>query len=119
MKKQVALITYTLPYAEKIHQSAPDLILSCTVRNLKELNRLEQSSIDLTKVIAFGGTKQVKKALYKSLHEKEIYCILGTLGNLDRQAEKKGTQLYKQWTLEGADILATDRPVEANTILNP
>jgi len=35
---------------------------------------------------------------------------LGTLGNLDRQAEAKGDYLYRNWVSKGIDVIATDRP---------
>ena len=39
--------------------------------------------------------------------------MLGTLGNLDRQVQAKGDHLYQKFRQRGADILATDRPLEA------
>jgi glycerophosphoryl diester phosphodiesterase len=44
--------------------------------------------------------------------------MLGTLGNLDRQAEAKGNHLYETWKNKGVDILATDRPFEAFNAIN-
>jgi glycerophosphoryl diester phosphodiesterase len=31
---------------------------------------------------------------YTMLHDRKIMCILGTMGNLDRQAEGKGDKVY-------------------------
>ncbi|EPR73539.1 Glycerophosphoryl diester phosphodiesterase [Winogradskyella psychrotolerans RS-3] len=44
--------------------------------------------------------------------------MLGTLGNLDKSAEAKGDELYRQWKEKGADIMATDRPFEAFKAVN-
>ena len=44
--------------------------------------------------------------------------MLGTLGNLDKQAEAKGDSLYIKWQKLGIDVFATDRPFEAAKALN-
>jgi len=38
---------------------------------------------------------------------------LGVLGNLDRSAIARGDEIYAGFVQKGADILATDRPIEA------
>jgi glycerophosphoryl diester phosphodiesterase len=47
------------------------------------------------------------------LHERGVFTILGVLGNLDRSAIARGDQIYVEFVQKGADILATDRPIEA------
>ena len=69
-------------------------------------------------MIAFTGTRLSNASLYKRLHEENIVCILGTMGNLDGQAEARGGEMYKRWQKFGADILATDRPFEAYKAIN-
>ena len=44
--------------------------------------------------------------------------MLGTLGNLDKQAEAKGDSLYKTWHNMGIDVFATDRPFQAAAALD-
>jgi glycerophosphoryl diester phosphodiesterase len=44
--------------------------------------------------------------------------MLGTLGNLDKQAEARGDSLYMTWRKMGIDIFATDRPFQAAKALN-
>jgi glycerophosphoryl diester phosphodiesterase len=44
--------------------------------------------------------------------------MLGTLGNLDKQAEAKGDTLYSTWHKMKIDIFATDRPFQAAAALN-
>jgi glycerophosphoryl diester phosphodiesterase len=58
------------------------------------------------------GVKEPEASLYAFLHQKGIACILGTLGNLDKQAAAKGNQVYKNFAVNGADIMSTDRPLE-------
>lgn len=117
VQENVVIITYTLEAAKKIHRLNGDLMLSVTVRNLQEFQRLKDSGIPLDQVIAFTGTSEPSGELYKELHREGIFCILGTLGNLDRMARARGDHLYEEFVERGADIIATDRPLEAGRVL--
>ena len=78
-----------------------------------EFDRLLKTKIPTENMLAFTGTRMSDKSLYQRLHNEDIVCILGTLGNLDKQAEARGDELYLGWKKQGVDILATDRPFEA------
>lgn len=108
-----ALISYTFPAAKKLHYLAPELMLSVTIRNEEEIQRFEETGIPWTRVIAFTGLAERTQEFNKALHDKGVFTILGVLGNLDRSAITRGDQLYVSFVQKGADILATDRPVEA------
>ena len=84
------IITYDIKQAERAHKLAPNLLLSVTARNQKELDWLIHSSIPTENMMAFTGTRQSSPELYNKIHSYGIKCILGTLGNLDRQAKSKG-----------------------------
>ncbi|TYC14915.1 glycerophosphodiester phosphodiesterase family protein [Bizionia gelidisalsuginis] len=107
------IITYTMEQAHTAYKLAPDLLLSVSARNTKEFNRLLQSSIPPENMFAFTGTRLSLEQLYASIHNKGIKTILGTLGNLDKQAETKGDSLYALWHQKGIDVFATDRPFAA------
>lgn len=113
----VAVITYNIPQALKVYSLNPDLMLSVTIRNRYELDMVQVSGIPLENVIAFTGTYAKETSFYDLLHEHSIYCILGTMGNLDNKAKATGDDYYLKLYGYGADILATDRPIEvAKTI---
>ena len=112
------IITYDVPQAKTAYKLAPDLLLSVSARNNDEFDRLLQTKIPIQNMLAFTGTRLSNPSLYKRLHEKDVVCMLGTLGNLDRQAKARGDKLYKTWKNKGADILATDRPFEAFNAIN-
>jgi len=112
------IITYDIEQANKAYKLAPDLLLSVSARNLQELDWLLSSKIPTQNMLAFTGTRISSPILYNKLHELEIKAILGTLGNLDKQAETRGDNLYKDWYNMGIDIFATDRPFEAAKALN-
>ncbi len=108
-----ALITYSFAAAKTLHSLAPELMLSVTIRNEDEIKRLEETGIPWDRVIAFTGIAERTPEFNQALHDKGIFTILGVLGNLDKSAEAHGDQLYASFIQKGADILATDRPIEA------
>lgn len=112
------IITYDVAQAVSAYMMAPELLLSVSARNHDELDRLLKTNIPTENMLAFTGTRLSNTSLYKRLHDKNIVCMLGTLGNLDKQAKAKGDYMYKRWKDIGVDILATDRPFEAYNAIN-
>ena len=51
--------------------------------------------------------------MFDKIHEKDILVIFGTLGNLDKSAAAKGDELYYKLVANGANVLSSDRNVEA------
>jgi len=107
------IITYTLDQARMVYKLNTSLMLSVGIYTPDDLKRYKSSEIPLGNLIAFTGTAEKEQDLYDLLHENGIYCILGTLGNLDKRAEARGDHIYPGFIEKGADILATDRPIEA------
>lgn len=108
-----AVITYSIGAARKIHRLHPQLMLSVTIRNEEELQRFSKSRIPVDRWIAFTGTSERPAEFNRILHEKGVFTILGVMGNLDRSAAARGSKVYTDLIQNGADILATDRPIEA------
>ncbi len=112
------LITYDVEQAVSAYNMAPELLLSVSARNKNEFERLLETNIPTANMLAFTGTRLSDASLYKALHEKGILCMLGSLGNLDGQAQARGNYLYNTWLDLGIDILATDRPFDAFSAIN-
>ncbi|GAB4014545.1 hypothetical protein GCM10028808_37310 [Spirosoma migulaei] len=117
MGDYAAVITYNAQDAAKLTKLDPNLMISVTIRNQAEYDRLRELGIPDNRMVAFVGVKEPDADLYKFLHQKGIACILGTLGNLDKQAAAKGDQVYKTFADNGADIMSTDRPLEIAKML--
>lgn len=111
------VITYSADQAAVVHQLAPDMMISASIQSASDLLRLNDNNIPDNRLIAFVGTREADKALYNLLHEHGILCILGTMGNLDKQAAVRGDTVYTALVERGADILSTDRPFEAGKAL--
>lgn len=112
------IITYDVKQAVRAYQLAPDLLLSVSARNQEELQWLLETDIPTENMIAFTGTRLSDVKLYNKLHQLGITTMLGTLGNLDKQAETRGDNLYMTWHKLGIDVFATDRPFQAAKALN-
>src|SRR5690606_4168185 len=112
------IITYNANQAAVVHNLAPDLMISASIKNVEDLIRLNDLDIPDTRLVAFIGTSQADKNLTDLLHQHGILCILGTIGNLDRQAQQRGEQVYAEYIENGADILSTDRPFQAAKTLD-
>ncbi len=113
-----AVITYNATDAIRLHRLAPELVISVNIRTRADYERLREGGIPDDRMLAFVGTREAAPELYRFLHEKNIACILGTLGNLDKQAAAKGDSTYRTFVRNGADILSTDRPLEAGKTVN-
>lgn len=112
------IITYSANQAAAVYNLAPDLMISASIKNVEDLIRLNDLDIPDTRLVAFIGTSQVSNKLTDLLHQHGILCILGTIGNLDRQAQQRGEQVYAEYIENGADILSTDRPFLAAKALD-
>jgi len=104
------IITYDLKQAQEAYKLNPNLLLSVSARNQKELDWLINSNIPTENMLAFTGTRLSSPELYSKIHSYGIKTILGALGNLDNQAKSKGDHLYDKWINSGIDVIATDRP---------
>lgn len=107
------IITYTANQAAAVSRLAPDIMISATIKNQDDLTRLNDLGIPDNRLIAFVGTREPQPELYSLLRQHGIKSILGTIGNLDKSADKAGYQRYAEYIDRGADVLSTDRPFEA------
>lgn len=107
------IITYNADQAREVHELAPDLMISVSISSREAYDRLHANGVPDDRMVAFVGVREPDAALYNFLHERKIMCIVGTMGNLDRQAAARGDKLYYELIERGADMLSTDRTIEA------
>lgn len=114
-----AIITYRAEDAKKVYELDSRLMISVGIGNESAYEAHSSLGVPDQNMIAFVGVGKKDSAHFDWLHEKGIFTILGTMGNLDQQAATKGDKLYRDWVHLGADILATDRPLEAARVILP
>ena len=69
--------------------------------------------------MGFVGTSEPKLSHYEKLKKLGVKTILGTLGNLDKSAVSKGDDnIYLNYIKNGANIIATDRPLEVASVIS-
>jgi glycerophosphoryl diester phosphodiesterase len=74
---------------------------------------MENLGVKADKMIAFVGVSEPKPEVYEYLHSRKIACILGTMGNIDKSAATNGDVLYYKLIENGANVLSSDRHIEA------
>lgn len=112
------VITYSADQARALHKVDPDLMISASIRNIDDLSRLVENDIPANRLVAFVGIRMPEKILINRLNQYGIMTILGTIGNLDRQADSRGYQVYAEFIEQGINILSTDRPEQAQKALD-
>lgn len=118
-ERNAIVITYNANQTAKVHALAPDLMISASVRSEADVVRLNGMGVPNNRIVAFVGTSEPDKSLYKYLDSKGISAILGTMGNLDRSASANRNRfVYGDLIGNGADILSTDDVVLAGEQLD-
>lgn len=113
-----AIITYRIQDAKLVYSLDPEVMISVSARDEGAIEQLVQSGIPSKNLLGFVGTREPSAAHYARLQTMGIKTILGTLGNLDRSAAAKGNdEVYLQYVKNGANIIATDRPLEVAQVM--
>lgn len=111
--RQAVVITYNVNDALLVHGLNRELLISASIRNIESLELHLNAGIPPANLLAFVGTREPDPALYTALKARGIPAILGTMGNLDQMAASKNDMPYQSFVQNGANVLATDRPLEA------
>ena len=114
-----AVITYRIQDAQLVHSLDSTIIISVSAGDEGALNQIAKSGIPARNLLGFVGTREPESTHYEKLESMGIKTILGTLGNLDKSAEASGDDtVYQMYVENGANIIATDRPLEAAAALS-
>ena len=106
--KNSMLIVYNIEDALMAHHLEPDLFLSVNIRNNFDFEEIKKTDIPFSKLLAFTGTKESSEELYDAIHKEGSFCIIGTMGNIDKKAESKGIKVYHRLFRKGIDVIAGD-----------
>lgn len=117
-RSAAVVITYNADQAQLVHELDPQIVLSVGVRSDEDLQRLLDRGLEPNVMVAFVGVSEPDEELYELLHGYGIRTILGTMGNLDRRAAKRGSKVYLRLYENGADILSTDNVPLASDAVN-
>jgi len=118
---RVILIAYSIASAAKLHRLMPGAMISVSLNSQSTLNRAVAAGIPDNRILGFTGTDDPNPRLFSILNGRDVEVIFGTLGgrdSIDKTIARSGYgALYAEIAADGADIIATDRPVEAYAAL--
>lgn len=110
----VMLLINSLDDAVRLQKLDPTITMTLEVASLEQLDRYVAAGIDLRHVIAWNGIGKRDLALWKAIHARGLTLAYGTLWYVDNTVENLGLKgIYAELASDGVDLLATDRPVQA------
>lgn len=114
---RVVFITYSTAAAIRVHNLAPELMLSVSIEDERDLDELERAGVDLARVLAWTGIEEPNAALNVALAERGVEAMFGTLGNpavsWDGRFERSGDDQYAEFAETGLVLISTDRVAAA------
>jgi glycerophosphoryl diester phosphodiesterase len=113
MLHRVVFITYSLEDAVLVHRLAPEAAMTVSIESQADVDRLRAEGVDLSRVLAWTGTRTPSPALWQALGQQGIESFFGTLGrppeSLDARYWSDGDpQEYQQLVAGGLQVIATD-----------
>jgi glycerophosphoryl diester phosphodiesterase len=123
-ENNVFLITYSDDQAIEVHQKAPDLIVTATVKSPAHLDELLKAGVKAERLVAWTGTETPDAELWKALASRGIESAFGTLGPRNSSLDGKYWQddvgsEYDQLVSSGLPILVTDLTDKVSRQLAP
>lgn len=79
-ENNVIVITYTDAQAAEVHRLAPELVITATITNAAQLDRLIASGVKPEHLLAWTGTAEPDPALWRTLQARGVESIFGTVG---------------------------------------
>lgn len=118
---RVIYIAYSMGAARKLHRLHPQAMVSLSVNSQSELNSAVAAGIPANRLLGFTGIEDPRPRLFNLLNNRDVEVIFGTLGGrraIDKEIARTGDESrYADLAKQGVDILATDRPIEAQKAL--
>lgn len=109
----VLLITYGDDEAAEVARLAPDLMMTASVRSPEQRAALVARGVDMTRVVAWMGTRELDLAAVAALAELGVESAFGTLGRPGRRLDDEyaadgDAAEYRALVEGGVTLLATD-----------
>ncbi len=114
-ENHVLMISYSDDETVEIARLAPDLMMTAAVKGEAHMNQLSDAGVDLTRIVAWLGTREPNLPAMADLSAFGIESAFGTLGRPgkrldDLYAADGDASEYQALVDGGLTLLATDRP---------
>lgn len=120
--QRVIVIVYSAEAAIAAHRLAPEMMLSVPAEAIPTLEGLSSMRFDLSRVLAWTGTREPDSATNVQMAGKKIEVIFGTLGSAptswDNRFAREGDQGYAAFADTGIQMISSGRPLEAMRALD-
>ncbi|HXI86941.1 MAG TPA: glycerophosphodiester phosphodiesterase family protein [Parvularculaceae bacterium] len=120
-ENRVILIAPSFGAADKLERLLPEAMISAPIAAVSDFNRAVAEDIPANHVFAFSTDASSAPRLFGVLREEGATTAIGTAGaedSLDREIALSGeNDRYADLARDGADIIATDRPIAAAAAL--
>ena len=122
-QNNVVLITYNDDQATQVARLAPELMMTAGIDSPEHQAELEAAGVDMTKVIAWMGTRDPNPRAFRAIGARGIETAFGTLGRLGNRLDDEyladGDPSEFQDLYEGGlTLLATDAVYEVARALD-
>jgi glycerophosphoryl diester phosphodiesterase len=118
---RVLIIARTLAQAQKLRALLPETMISLDLNSMSDLNRAVAGGVPAEALLGFTGTEAPRPRLFDILGERGVEVVFGALGrddSIDAAIAASGDDnQYAEIASLGADIIATDRPLQAQAAL--
>ena len=108
-ENNVLMITYTDDQAIAVHKLAPDIVITATIDDVAQLDRLLAGGVRSETLLAWTGNIEPRPDLWKALASREIESVFGTNGS------KAGSLDTRYWEdddgSEFSDLVADGLPI--------
>lgn len=120
-QERVIIITYNHGDAIAAHRADPSLMISVSIDTIAGIDRLARAGVDLTRVLAWTGTREPDSGLNIELQQRGIESLFGTLGapssSWDGRFARGEASGYAEFAETGIELIASDNAVEAQRAL--
>ncbi|HRP11980.1 MAG TPA: glycerophosphodiester phosphodiesterase family protein [Terricaulis sp.] len=109
-ENRVIFITYSDDAAARVHRLAPELMLSITIDDARDLDTLARRGIDLTRVLAWTGTDEPNSELNIALRQRGVEVLFGAQSGFETRARPG---LYAALAETGVQLIVSKQAVQA------
>lgn len=108
-ENNVFMITYTDEQAVEVHKLAPDIVITATINDTAQLDRLLAAGVRPETLLAWTGNLEPRPELWKALAERGVESVFGTNGS---KADSLDTHYWEDDNgSEFSDLVANGLPI--------
>jgi glycerophosphoryl diester phosphodiesterase len=119
-ESQVMLTVHNAEQAQFYYNDNPDRMFSAFIKNKKELEEYQKAGIPWTQIMAYVGpnSNAESKEVCDLLHAQGVMCMISAAPSYDKLPDVTARQTaYQEILQNGADVIESDRPIEAATAI--